>query len=251
VTITVVVPTLNEERMLPSILHRVAGLGFDEIVVVDGGSTDLSRKVVEDYMCDVRTSLWTRQHSTAAPETSNVEHPGLILITAPPGRGSQMNAGAAASRSDVLLFLHADTSLPEDARAAIEQALKDPGCVAGRFDVRFDADTQLSRLTGRLMNWRSRLTGIATGDQAVFVRRTAFERLGGFADIPIMEDVDLSRRLKRLGRIAALNRSVVTSYRRWTSCGPVRTIMLMWALRFLYWTGISPHRLHHLYGTIR
>jgi rSAM/selenodomain-associated transferase 2 len=237
-TITVVIPTLNEERMLPFILRHVAGLGFDEIVVVDGGSTDLSRKVVEDFMCDERTSV-------------SVDRTALVLVTAPPGRGSQMNAGAAASHSDVLLFLHADTSLPVDARVAIEQALRDSGCLAGRFDVRFDTDTLLSRLIGRLMNWRSRWTGIATGDQAVFVRRTVFERLGGFADIPIMEDIDFSRRLKRLGRIAALNRSVVTSYRRWTSGGAVRTIMLMWALRFLYWAGISPHRLHHLYGTIR
>jgi rSAM/selenodomain-associated transferase 2 len=162
-----------------------------------------------------------------------------------------MNAGAAASHSDVILFLHADTALPLEARAAIDEALQDPACVAGRFNVRFDADTRLSRLIGSLMNWRSRWTGIATGDQAVFVRRAAFERLGGFADIPIMEDVDFTRRLKRVGRVAALTLPVITSYRRWTSCGPVRTILLMWILRFLYWAGISPHRLHHLYGTIR
>jgi rSAM/selenodomain-associated transferase 2 len=162
-----------------------------------------------------------------------------------------MNAGAAGARSDVLLFLHADTLLPADARPSIQHALADARCVGGRFDVRFEPDTTLGRLIGAMMNWRSHWSGIATGDQALFVRRTAFRHLGGFAEIPIMEDVDFSRRLKGVGCIAALRTPVVTSYRRWNTCGPLRTILVMWALRLLYWLGISPHRLQHLYGTIR
>lgn len=162
-----------------------------------------------------------------------------------------MNAGAAASKGEIVLFLHADTLLPPGARAAIERALEDPAYVGGRFDVRFERDSGLGRLIGRMMNLRSRWTGIATGDQAMFVRRSAFERLGGFSDIPIMEDVDLSRRLKRFGRVAALGAQVVTSFRRWDACGPMRTIALMWALRFLYWVGISPGTLSRFYSMAR
>jgi rSAM/selenodomain-associated transferase 2 len=254
VTITVVIPTLNEERMLPATLHQAAELGFDDIVVVDGGSTDGTRQVVERLMADLahwRVPAEPTHGSAVALRPAGLCPPRVALVVAPPGRGPQMNIGAATSQADVLLFLHADTTLPRQARSSIEQALTDPRCVAGRFDVRLDADTPLSRVIGRLMNWRSRLTGIATGDQALFVRRSVFERLGGFADIPIMEDVEFTRRLKRHGRVAAVRLPVVTSYRRWTRCGPVRTILLMWMLRGLYWAGISPHRLHHLYGTIR
>jgi len=162
-----------------------------------------------------------------------------------------MNAGAAASRGQILLFLHADTLLPPGARSAIETVVEDPACVGGRFDVRFERDSGLGRLIGCLVNLRSRWTGIATGDQAIFVRRSVFERLGGFSDIPIMEDVDLTRRLKRIGRVAALRLQVVTSFRRWDACGPMRTIALMWVLRFLYWVGISPHSLTRLYTAVR
>ncbi|MGH7165156.1 MAG: TIGR04283 family arsenosugar biosynthesis glycosyltransferase, partial [Nitrospiraceae bacterium] len=153
--------------------------------------------------------------------------------------------------SAVLLFLHADTRLPPNARAEIEAALTEPTCVGGRFDVHFERNVGLPWLIARMMNLRSRWTGIATGDQAIFVRRAAFERLGGFQDIALMEDVDFTRRLKQAGRSAALRSHVVTSFRRWDACGPVRTILMMWMLRFLYWVGISPSRLRHLYGTVR
>ncbi|MGH7253537.1 MAG: TIGR04283 family arsenosugar biosynthesis glycosyltransferase, partial [Nitrospiraceae bacterium] len=128
---------------------------------------------------------------------------------------------------------------------------EDPAYVGGRFDVRFERDSGLGRLIGCLINLRSRWTDIATGDQAIFVRRWVFERMGGFSDIPIMEDVDLSRRLKRIGPVAALRLQVVTSFRRWDACGPIRTIALMWVLRFLYWVGISPGRLARVYGMAR
>jgi rSAM/selenodomain-associated transferase 2 len=162
-----------------------------------------------------------------------------------------MNEGAKASRGDVLLFLHADTRLPELAGQLIGSAFDDPTVVGGRFDVRFDSSSTWSRIISTFMNRRSRLTGIVTGDHALFVRRQVFEQLGGFADIPLMEDIDFSRRLKRAGRIAALKDTVTTSFRRWETQGPLKTILLMWTLRFLYWVGVSPNRLQHFYATVR
>lgn len=259
-TISVLIPTLNEERSLPATLTRAAESGFDEVIVVDGGSTDHTREVALAFASAQGQSghraASSSQHSPpdVHPSALNPQHSApstVVLLTAPPGRAPQMNAGAAASRGQILLFLHADTLLPPDARSAIERALEDPAYVGGRFDVRFERDSGLGRLIGCLINLRSRWTGIATGDQAIFVRRSVFERLGGFSDIPIMEDVDLTRRLKRIGRVAALRLQVVTSFRRWDACGPIRTIALMWVLRFLYWVGISPYSLTRLYTAVR
>ncbi len=162
-----------------------------------------------------------------------------------------MNAGAAAGRGDVLLFLHADTELPTDATHSIERALQDPTCVGGRFDVQFGHPSRLGSVISTLINLRSRWSGIATGDQAIFVRRTIFERLGGYPEIPLMEDVEFTTRLKQAGRVAALRETVTTSYRRWRTCGPLRTILLMWTLRGLYWIGVSPFSLVRLYGHVR
>lgn len=245
-TISVVIPVLNEEGFLPTTLSHTASLGFDELIVVDGGSQDRTPDVVEKFK--VRSSKFEVEPSRI---TDHASRPPVMLLASPPGRARQMNAGAAAGRGDILLFLHADTLLPTDARSAIEQALSDPACVGGRFDVRFDPDQGLGRVISRMMNVRSRWTGIATGDQAIFVRRQVFERLGGFVDLPLMEDVDFSRRLKRAGRIATLRHRVITSYRRWSARGPWRTILLMWALRFLYWMGVSPRTLSRFYSAVR
>ena len=245
-TITVVIPTLNEEAVLPRTLSQAASLGFDELIVVDGGSHDRTREIVQAFPSAPAIS---HQRSVLSPQSSALSP--VSLLTAPPGRANQMNAGAAASEGTVLLFLHADTSLPSDARQAVERALEDPACVGGRFDVRFERDSGPGWLISRMMNLRSRWTGIATGDQAIFVRRSLFEQLGGYSDLPIMEDVDFSRRLKRTGRLSALRSKVITSYRRWDTRGPLRTILLMWVLRFLYWIGISPHRITRLYGSVR
>jgi rSAM/selenodomain-associated transferase 2 len=229
-TISVIIPTLNEQAVLTQALARTAALGFSDIIVADGGSTDETVHLAE----------------ACCAHAANVR-----VITAPRGRARQMNEGAKASRGKTLLFLHADTQLPDDAGRIIESALTDLAVQGGRFDVRFDHPSAWGRTIGMFMNWRSRLSGIATGDQAMFVRRHVFEQLGGFADIPLMEDIEFSRRLKRTGRIVALHETVTTSFRRWERQGPLRTILLMWAIRFLYWIGVSPHRLKRFYTAVR
>jgi rSAM/selenodomain-associated transferase 2 len=158
-----------------------------------------------------------------------------------------MNAGARVARGAVLVFLHADTWLPARALEDVGRALEDGAVVGGRFDVTFDSRRPIMRIVARLMNGRSRLTGIATGDQALFVRREVFIEVGGFPEIPLMEDVEFSRRLKRRGRLAALRTRVTTSARKWEREGALRTIALMWLLRLLHVCGVSPARLHRWY----
>jgi rSAM/selenodomain-associated transferase 2 len=222
-SLSIVIPALDEAanlaRVLPTLVAREPAA---EVLVVDGGSADDSRAAVARV-------------------------PSVRWLSGPRGRARQMNAGARAARGDVLLFLHADTVLPDGAGAAILAALTDPDVAGGRFDVRLDSRRPLLALVGWLMNRRSRLTGICTGDQGIFVRRTVFEALGGYPDIPLMEDVELSRRLKRRGRLVALPLRVVTSARKWEREGVVRTIVLMWGLRLLYALGVSPARLHRCY----
>ena len=233
--ISVIIPTLNEERTIMTTLAHTAALGFDELIVVDGGSLDQTPVLVESY-----------RRRTQSPAQSPVR-----LVTAPRGRARQMNEGAKASRGEILLFLHADTQLPGDAKMMIDTTLADQRMVGGRFDVRFDRPSMWGTIISRMMNWRSRLSGIATGDQALFVRRPIFEQMGGFADMPLMEDIDFSRRLKRKGATAALTATVTTSFRRWERHGPLRTILLMWGLRFLYWIGVRSHTLSRWYGLVR
>ncbi|MDP1947720.1 MAG: TIGR04283 family arsenosugar biosynthesis glycosyltransferase [Nitrospirota bacterium] len=234
-TISVIIPTLNEERTIMATMAQTAALGFDELIVVDGGSSDETPALVESFRLST-------QSSARSP---------IRLVPAPRGRACQMNEGAKASRGEILLFLHADTQLPSDAKSAIETAMAGQDMVGGRFDVRFDRPSKWGSIISSMMNWRSRISGIATGDQALFVRHHIFEQMGGFADVPLMEDIDFSRRLKRRGATAALTATVTTSFRRWEQQGPLPTILLMWALRFLYWIGVSPHRLAHLYATVR
>ncbi|MGH3054187.1 MAG: TIGR04283 family arsenosugar biosynthesis glycosyltransferase, partial [Gaiellaceae bacterium] len=173
------------------------------------------------------------------------------VLAAPRGRARQMNAGAAQACGDILLFLHADTLVPAGFAGAVTAACAAPGIVGGRFDVRLEPSSPLIHLTGELINRRSRLTHVSTGDQAIFIRREAFEQLGGYADIPLMEDIDLSKRMKRVGTIACLRQRVTTSARRWQKNGVVRTILLMWSLRALYFFGVSPARLQRVYAHTR
>jgi rSAM/selenodomain-associated transferase 2 len=233
--ISVIIPTLNEERAITPTLAHTATLGFDELIVVDGGSTDTTPARLESYRLST-------QSSALSP---------VYWVTAPPGRARQMNAGAKAGRGEVFLFLHADTQLPQDAKAVIDTVLADQQMVGGRFDVQFDHPSMWGIMISKTMNWRSRLSGLATGDQALFVRRSVFEQMGGFTDMPLMEDIEFSRRLKQKGRTAALTATVTTSFRRWEQQGPLQTIFLMWTLRFLYWVGMSPHTLSRWYGSVR
>jgi len=168
-------------------------------------------------------------------------------ITAPRGRAAQMNAGARSSMAEVLLFLHADTILPPSAVDRVQEAFAS-GARWGRFDVRIDSTHGLLRIVERMMNWRSRLTGIATGDQAIFVRRDLFEQIGGFKELPLMEDIVLSADLKRIAAPACLRECVVTSGRRWEQHGVVRTILLMWRLRVQFFFGADPNKLAERYG---
>lgn len=234
-TISVIIPTLNEARIIADTLSHTANLGFDELIVVDGGSTDETPAIVASLA------------SGTQPSALNT----VQLLSAPRGRARQLNVGAYASRGDILIFLHADTRLPMTAKQKIVAAFTDDATVGGRFDVQFDHPSILGQIISALMNWRSRWSGIATGDQAIFVRRRTFDQLDGFADIPLMEDIDFSRRLKQLGVIAMLPDHVVTSFRRWDTNGPIKTILLMWGLRFLYWIGVSPHQLQRFYIAVR
>lgn len=220
--LSIVIPVLNEAHGIETTLHALAALRQRgvEVVVVDGGSTD-------------DTPVLARQHASA-------------VLTAPRGRARQMNAGAAQARGAVLLFLHADTQLPPDADRLVLEAIES-GVVWGRFDVRITGTAWMLRVVAALMNARSRWSRIATGDQALFVRRDVFERLGGFPDQPLMEDIELSKRLRQAHRPACLRAKVATSGRRWESRGVWRTIFLMWCLRWRYWRGETPERLAKAY----
>ena len=164
------------------------------------------------------------------------------------GRARQMNAGAAVASGDVLLFLHADTRLPEQADVLITQALGNDKTSWGRFDVRLSGGQFMLRVVETLMNWRSRISSIATGDQAIFVRRAVFAQVGSYPDIPLMEDIALCKLLKRAARPVNLPAQVVTSSRRWEQRGILRTIVFMWRLRLAYALGASPQRLAQLYS---
>ncbi len=230
--IAVIIPVLNEQKVLPDLLLALLPLGFEEIIVVDGGSRDGTMDVAKKMLESTSESRYR-------------------IISSTCGRASQMNAGAALANSDILVFLHADTQLPDNARQMVADTMDDPQCVGGRFDVRFPQDTGYAWMVSRLMNLRSRWSGIFTGDQTIFVRRSVFEKLGGFANIPLMEDIEFTRRLKRVGTIASLRANVITSFRRWEQHGPLRTIVRMWTLRAWYWLGWDPRRLQQYYDTVR
>ena len=216
--LTVIVPTLNEAHGIRASLEALAPLRArgHEVIVADGGSADGTARLALDH-CD-------------------------HVVHAPRGRALQMNAGAQAARGDALVFLHADTRLPAQADAAILAALESH--LWGRFDVKIDGDHALLKVVACAMSLRSRLTGIATGDQAIFVRRDAF---GGFPEIALMEDVAFCKAMKRRAPPACLRETVLTSGRRWESRGVLRTIVLMWRLRLMYFLGARPDDLARRY----
>jgi len=223
--LSIIIPTLNEAEGIAATLESLAGLRCrgHEVIVVDGGSSD---------------------------GTADLVH-GLAdrVLAASPGRAGQMNAGACAAAGDVLLFLHADSRLPDAADRLVLQGLAEGGAAWGRFDVRIAGLHPLLRVVETMMNLRSRLTRICSGDQGIFVRREAFESVGGYPDQELMEDIAISARLRRLSAPLCLRERCLTSARRWESRGVLRTIVLMWWLRLQYALGAAPARLARGYGT--
>lgn len=225
IRVSIIIPVLNEEEQIASALHDLERLPVDEVIVVDGGSTDHTRAIVAN----------TR----------------ATLAGSPYGRAEQMNHGAGLARGDVLVFLHADTRLPTSAIIDIRSALNDARCVGGRFDVKLDGKRWIFKLIETLINLRSRLSRVATGDQAIFVRKEVFDAMAGFPALPLMEDIAFCRMLKKKGRVACLRTQVVTSSRRWEKEGIWRTIFKMWWLRLLFLAGVSPFFLKRFYGYTR
>lgn len=225
-SLSIIIPSLNEAATLEATLSplqpwRKAG---HQLILVDGGSSD----------------------GTASIASPLVDR----MLAATPGRARQMNLGAEAARGDLLLFLHADTQLPPEAEQLIQQAVEQR--LWGRFDVRLSGRHWLLRVVERMMNWRSCIGGIATGDQGIFVERDLFERVGGFPELPLMEDIALSKRLKRAaGHPACIHTPLLTSSRRWEQNGILRTILLMWRLRLAFFLGVPADRLarHYRFNT--
>ena len=219
--VSIIVPIFNEGEGIKAFLqplqaYRAVG---HQVIVVDGGSRDESVAL-------------------ATPLADKV-------FLSPPGRALQMNAGVEVADGELLLFLHADTVLPENALLLLSRAIAEYDW--GRFDVRLSGSHRLLRVIEWMMNWRSRLTGVATGDQAIFIRRELFIAVGGFPSQPLMEDVAMSKLLRKHGRPACIDTPLMTSSRRWEQRGVVRTILLMWRLRLLYWLGVDATKLARMY----
>lgn len=223
--ISIIIPTLNEEKCMPQLKKCISSIEGDfEVIIVDGGSTD---RTIEK-----------------APSQAKV------IESVKGGRGAQLNEGARLAQGEILLFLHADTVLPKNALQMVGEAIKS-GCVGGRFRVKLDEEGLIYRVIERGINLRDRITGGSTGDQAIFVRKDVFFKLGGFKEYPICEDLDFARRLKRQGRYVQLPLTVVTSARRWKKEGPFKVILLMWLIRLLFLLRFPPAKLKRLYGEVR
>ena len=229
-TDSIIIPVLNEATNLPLLFDNINKLNPNpqQVILVDGGSNDDSIDIIQSFinelMPDNNSKIdWQMTESKA-------------------GRALQMNTGAALATSDVLLFLHADTQLPMNAIESVSEAMK--RAEWGRFDVQIASRQPTLRLVSQMINWRSRLSGIATGDQAIFISQFLFERIGNYPNQALMEDIELckqlkGKQLKGIAKPACLKSKVITSARRWQQHGTWRTIILMWHLRFDYWRGVS------------
>ncbi len=226
-TLSIIIPALNEAAIIVRTLSSLQPLrdAGHEVILADGGSEDATVGLSEPFLDR--------------------------LIQSPRGRGRQMNAGARVATGEIFLFLHADTLLPEGADRLITEGMKSQKKRWGRFDVRLSGDHPLLRIVEELMNLRSRFTGVATGDQGIFVERELFEATGGFPDVDLMEDVALSKILKPHGRPLCLRQRVLTSGCRWENNGILRTVLLMWKLRLFYFLGSDPKYLARLYKPLR
>ncbi|HZL97891.1 MAG TPA: TIGR04283 family arsenosugar biosynthesis glycosyltransferase [Terriglobales bacterium] len=228
-SVSIIIPALDEEASIARAIRSCREAGSCEVIVVDGGSRD-------------RTVEIARGEADA-------------VIAAPRGRAAQMNAGAAVARGEVLLFLHADTLLPRESGRAVLGALQDPAVIGGAFRVRLAASPGAGRyvraslgITGRMIGARAAVSRSYSGDQAIFVRTEAFRSVGGYPEIPLMEDVELARRMRREGKTVLLPLRVETSGRRWETWGPLRTVLFMWRLRIGYLLGRTPSRCAEAYG---
>jgi rSAM/selenodomain-associated transferase 2 len=245
--ISVIVPFLNEAEQLPDLLAHLRQFSFGQVIWVDGGSTDDGRQ-------------WLMDNIKQTATTSE------LVIEAPTGRSRQLNKGAEKSSGANLLFLHADTRLPNginnSSNPANDNVYNDKSAISeinlglqarcwGRFDVAFSEKDWRMNIIAFFMNWRSRLTGIATGDQALFVRKKEFELIGGFPTQALMEDIEFCRRIKQFGKPYSSFAKVNTSARRWLKLGVVRTVLLMWRFRLQYFLGASPDSLAKQYRNIR
>lgn len=219
--LSVIIPVLNESRSITTTLISLQQLrqSGHEVILADGGSTDDTLSLAE----------------------------GLVdqIVSTEKGRARQMNAGARHAWGDTLLFLHADSLLPEECIARISNALIKHKW--GRFNIRLSGRQPLFRIIERMINWRSCISGIATGDQAIFLGKSLFVQLGGYADLPLMEDIELSKRLKTYGRPACVRATVITSSRRWEDKGILKTVIQMWRLRWAYYRGVSAEKLSKEY----
>lgn len=224
-SISVIVPARNEQSRIGATLRPLREPEVREVIVIDGKSED-DTVIAAGALAD-------------------------SVLSSAPGRARQMNAGARASQGRILFFLHADTLVPPGFASAIVSACKAPDVVGGRFDVEIDGAGLTGTVIAAAINLRSRWTGAFTGDQGLFIRREAFERLGGFPEIPIFEDLEMSLAMKRIGRVACLRQRLVTSGRRWRHEGVLRTVLLMWTLRGLRWLGMKPDGLARLYRDVR
>jgi len=223
-TISAIVPVLDEEAALPRTLERLTSLGF-EVIVVDGGSRDASVETARRF--------------------------GVRVLVSLPGRARQMNRGAARAGGEILFFVHADSRVPDNAAGIIARTLARPGTAAGAFRLAIDSPRPVLRFIAGLANLRSRLLQLPWGDQGLFLTRRVFEEVGGFQDLPLMEDVDLDRRLKRVGRIVLAPAAMTTSARRWERHGPIRnSLRNLWRLT-RYFLGASPDRLARDYRDVR
>ena len=218
---SVIIPTLNEEKTIQSCLLALQPLRSDcEIIIVDGDSVD-NTKILALPLADK-------------------------VMTSAKGRAKQMNNGASYAAGDILIFLHADTCLPENALPQIQQKISSTR-QWGRFDIQLSGNSFMLKIIGQMMNWRSRLTGIATGDQVIFVTQLAFDKAGQYPEINLMEDIALCKALKKISPPTCLKDKVISSGRRWESHGIYKTMLLMWSIRLRYFFGTDPQTLAFLY----
>jgi len=236
ISASVIVPVLNEAKALPRLLDNLRKAQFEEIIIVDGGSEDGSlrwlQKAQEKWQFDKQILKISQSHH---------------------GRAKQMNHGARLSQGEIIVFLHADSFLPEGALRA-PAAMRVCGKSWGRFDVRFPLDGQKKfamNVIAFFINLRSRLSGIATGDQAIFIEADLFQKIGGYTELPLMEDIDLSKRLKKLCRPYCSKLKVTTSSRRWLSNGIIKTVVKMWAYRLAFFLGMPAEKLADHYRNVR